>query len=139
MTVLSLLLALVLWAGLALGAPLADMNVPADRLFAACLSAGLLAIAFGMLALALGCATGRKGTATGVSAGLAVAFYFVNALAPSVDFPSWVRKISPFYYYIGHSPLTNGVNGLHAAVLVALAAVLLLAAYLGFRRRDLSS
>ncbi|WP_286218893.1 hypothetical protein [Paraoerskovia sediminicola] len=46
-------------------------------------------------------------------------------------------KLSPWYYYLGSDPLTNGVDWLHLAVLAAVAAVGLGLAARYFPRRDL--
>jgi len=48
-----------------------------------------------------------------------------------------MQKLSPFYYYSGHDPLTQGVDLLHIAVLAGLTAVLVLAGLAGLRGRDL--
>ena len=50
---------------------------------------------------------------------------------------SWLKYLSPFYYYAGHDPLGNGVDLADLAVLAAATAALIMIATLGFRRRDL--
>ena len=64
--------------------------------------------------------------------------YFLNALAPLVESLESSRMLSPFYYYIGADPLTNGLNPGHVAVLIGLTAVLLAVALFTFNRRDLA-
>ena len=54
----------------------------------------------------------------------------VEALEPS-------RKLSPFYYYMGADPLTNGLDPVHAGVLIALTVAFLAVALVTFERRDL--
>ena len=131
-------LALVLWLGAAIGALAVDMDISLGRMAEATLSAALLGMAFGALALTLGCATGKRGLSIGVASALGVAVYFLNALAPLVEALEPLSKLSPFYYYIDADPLTNGLNLLHAAVLIGLAVVLLTGALITFERRDLA-
>ena len=98
----------------------------------------MLGLTFGALALALGCATGNRGLSIGVASALGVVAYFLNALVPLVEVLEPSRKLSPFYYYIGADPLTNGLNLGHVAVLIGLAVVLLAVAIITFNRRDLA-
>ncbi len=135
---LALLLALVLWVGLIIGAAVVGMDISLGRLLAACFSATLLGVAFGMFAFALGCSTGNGSLASGLAGVLAVIFYFLNALAPVVDFLKPYQKFSLFYYYIGGEPLTRGLNAGHVSILIAVTVAMLGLAVLGFRRRDLA-
>ena len=130
-------LAFLLWVSLALGVVAVDLDVSALRLAAVSLNTALLGIAFGAFALALGCITGARGTSAGAASGVAMAAYFLNALAPLSDALAPLQKLSPFYYFIGADPLTNGLNALHAGVLVALTAVAVGVALFAFERRDL--
>jgi ABC-2 type transport system permease protein len=98
-----------------------------------------LAVSFGSIALAVGCWRGRRGVAVAASTSLAVAAYLLNILAPSVDGLSRYQVLSPFYHYIDYDPLRTGFSALHLFVLVAIAAVALALALLGFERRDLAS
>jgi len=137
MVVLTVVLVFVLWVGLSIGAGIVKMDISLSRLGAMCLSTALLGIDFGMLALALGCATGSRGLAIGGTAGLALLSYFVNALSPVVDTVRHFQNFSLFYYYIGGEPLVNGLNAGHVVIMLAVAAVILGLAILGFRRRDI--
>ena len=74
----------------------------------------------------------------GGASAIGVAAYFLNALAPLVDVLEPLTRLSPFYYYIGADPLTNGLNLLHAAVLTGLTLALLAVALVTFERRDLA-
>ena len=134
--VATLALAVFLWLGLAVGAVIVDMDVSLLGLAAASLSTALLAVAFGALALALGCITGVRALSAGVASAVAIAAYFLNALVPLSDTLTPFQKLSPFYYFIESDPLTNGLNLLHAAVLVGLTAVALGVALVSFERRD---
>ena len=131
-------LAAVIWIAVVVGALAVDMDIGPDRVAAATLSAALLGSLFGALAMALGSATGKRGMTLGVSGGGAVVAYLVNALAPISDIIEPARFVSPFYYYSGADPLTNGLDPLHTLVLVAATAILSLAAVVTFERRDIA-
>jgi ABC-2 type transport system permease protein len=130
---------LALWLGMAVGARIVDMEISVWRIGEATLSAGLLGMSFGAVALAVGSATGKRGLSMGATSALGVAAYFVNALAPLAEGIEGLQKLSPFYYYIGGSPLVNGLNLAHAGVLVALTAVAVAVALVTFQRRDLAA
>ena len=131
-------LAFLLWVSLAVGAVAVDLDVSALRLAAASLSTALLGVAFGAFALALGCITGARGVSAGATSAVAMAAYFLNALAPLSDALAPLQKLSPFYYFIGADPLTNGLSVLHAVVLLGLTAAGLGVALLTFERRDVT-
>lgn len=132
-------LALLLWASIAALGPPFDLRVGLWNLAAACLGIFLLAVAFGSAALAIGSARGSRVLALGVSAAVAFASYILNVLAPAVDALGTIRKVSPFYLYIGTEPLRRGLNVGHAATLAAVAVVLAAVAVVTFERRDLAA
>ena len=134
----TILLAVIYWVGLAVGMAVVAEDMNLLNLASACFSAALLGMTFGTLSLAIGCATGRRNLAMAGAGGLAVVTYFLNALAPVIDFLEPFRGLSPFYYSIGGDPLYNGLNAGHAGVLIGLTAVFLVASLLLFERRDLS-
>ena len=130
-------LGLVLWLSLVVGARTVGMDIGAGRLGGATLGAVLLAVAFGSIALLVGAAAGRRSRAIGLSAAMAVAAYLVNSLAPLVSSLDTIRKVSPFYYYAAGNPLRNGLDPLHALVLLLLAVVAAAAACVAIERLDL--
>ena len=130
-------LAFVLWLSVVVGALLVDMELGLVKSAAVTLSSLLLGLGFGTLALAMGSALGRRGTSIGVTGAIALAAYFVYALAPLVEGIEHAAKISPFHYYIGADPLSNGLNYLHALVLVTVIAGLATVGAIMFTRRDL--
>jgi ABC-2 type transport system permease protein len=115
---------------------LVDMRLPVGNVCAAMLHLALLALVFGTLALAIGAGTGHPGLSRGVPAGLAVLAYVVNGLAPIVSWLEPLQPFSPFYQYIGHDPLRNGIDVTSVGVAVTTIAVLAGAAVVGFGRRD---
>ena len=133
------ILALVLWLALLVGVAAFDLNVSAAHLAAATASATLLALAFGAVSLAAGAAAGRAAVAIGVSAAAAVAAYVVNGLADLVGFLEPLQKASPFYHYVAHDPLRNGLAPSHALFLLGVGAAASVLAVLLFERRDLAA
>ena len=131
-------LAAVLWVSVVVGVVIVDMDISLARVAEATVSATLLGTFFGALALALGCATGGRGLSVGVSGAVAVVAYFINALRPVVEGIEPTRYLTPFYYYIGADPLTNGLELGHVAVLVGATLALFAIAALTFERRDLA-
>ena len=114
------------------------MDIGLGRLAGATLSAALLALVFGGFALVLSCVSHKRGLSIGAASALGVAAYFVNALAPAVEDLDPFQKLSPFYYYIGADPLTNGLHLGHTAILIGFTIVPLVFAWYTFERRDLS-
>lgn len=132
-------LGVALWAALALGSIAADMGVSAARLGGAVASGVLLGSTFGMLALALGAFTGSRPLAIGAASGVAVGSYLLNGLAPLVDVLEPYRLASPFYFYSAADPVSNGLDPVHALVLLGMTGALWGLAVAGFARRDLQT
>ena len=129
------LVAAVLWlAMLAIAGPAELEGVTAAEttqlaLFGACL---------GALAFAVGAATGRKALALGASAGVAVLTYLANGVFPQVQGLEWTRDLSPWHWYLGGEPLTNGLQTSDALLLLAVTVVLVAAGSWRFNRRDVA-
>lgn len=139
LTIALIFVAFAFWLGLAIGAASVKMDLSIGRLAEATLSGVLLALALGMLALAVGCIRGDRGLSASVASAIGVVAYFLNALGPQVEALKPYQKLSLFYYYIGASPLTNGLNPGHATVLLGLAILFLIVALVAFEHRDLSA
>ena len=133
----SVVLGLVLWAVLVIGALAIDMEVSVAHLAAVTFSTVLLGVTFGALAFCAGCFTGKRSTSVAIVSGVAVVTYLLNAASGIVSYMQVAKWLSPFFYYNGANPLANGLHPGHTAVLLATIAMLLGAGYLGFTRRDL--
>lgn len=97
----------------------------------------LMVLVFGGIALVVGAATGRARLASAVSAAVAVVAYFVWSFFPlSEAFEGWA-VISPFEYFLGSDPLSNGMAWGDAAVLAVVFVVLVAVSVPLFERRDL--
>ena len=101
-------LALVLLATVAVGSWLVDLEIGFDRVVAASVSVGVLALFFGTIALAAGSIRPGRARAIAVAAGVAVASWLLDGLGQAVDvLDSW-RPVSPYYQAIGRNPLREG-------------------------------
>ncbi|MBF6135126.1 ABC transporter permease subunit [Nocardia otitidiscaviarum] len=120
------------------GAASADMGIPAGNILAAVAGLGLLTLTVGAITLLAGAATGHRGTALAVAALVAVLGYLANNLGGMIDGAQWLRRLSPFYYAGGDSPLVNGWNIGYLAVLAVLVAIAVGLSLAAFDRRDLA-
>lgn len=131
--------AVLLVAMLALRGPFQLDEVAAGGLVAINLQLALFGACFGALAFAVGAATGSRAAALGAGAGAAVLAYLANSVFPQVSSLSWTRSVSPFHWYLGGSPLTDGVQWSGVALLVGTTLVLVAAGTAAFTRRDLKA
>lgn len=132
------LLAFVLWAGLAICAWIFGIDISLLKVAEANLSVLALAMVFAALSLFLGCLTGNRGMSLGISSGLAVLTFLLNTLGGLVEGLKDYRFLSPFYQYVEPNTLKNGLDGGHFLVLVGLAIVFFLLSIPAFTRRDLA-
>ena len=65
--------------------------------------------------------------------------YLLKSFAPSVDWLEPFRVLSPFYYYIDHDPLRQGISAGDVVVLTGVTVVALVVALVTFERRDLAA
>ena len=132
-----IVLAVATWIGLVVGVVGIDMDISLLKVAEGTLSASLLGMAFGTLALTLGSATGRRAYSIAIASVIGITSYLINALTPAVELLEAARFISPFHYYIGSDPITNGLHLGHSGVLLLLAIVLYVLAKVAFKKRDL--
>ena len=124
-------------AGLILWARIAGVDLDVGGVASGSVMLGLVSLFFGAMGLALGAATGRRGVSGGVTGAFAVAAFLLNAFTPLIDWLHPARFATPFYYYKGNDPLTNGLSPAHVLTLAAGAVVLAAVSVLAFERRDL--
>jgi ABC-2 type transport system permease protein len=129
--------ALGTFLGLIAGVAVAGGGVGIGHLAALCLHLMFFGLCIGAVALALAALTGRRSIASGGAASFATLGFLVNGFAPLVDGLSWLKYLSPFYYYEGHDPIGNGVHPTDLLVLALATAALTAAAVVAFGRRDL--
>lgn len=132
-----LVVAFAAWIGLIAGVALAHGGISVAHLGAYALHLAFFGFAIGAVGLALGAATGRPGTASGVAAAIALASWLINGFAPLDHSIDWLKYLSPFYFYAGSDPLTQGVDTAHLAVLGLTTLALTAVAAAMIERRDI--
>jgi ABC-2 type transport system permease protein len=135
--VLVVIVAVAAWVGLLIGVALGGGGIGVGNTAAFAVHLAFFRLAIGAVALALGAGTGRRALASGVAAGVGVFGWLINGFAPLVSALDWLRYLSPFYYYAGHDPLTQGIDAGDLAVLGVVAVALAAVGMLAFERRDL--
>ncbi|MEW6182340.1 MAG: ABC transporter permease subunit [Bacillota bacterium] len=139
MVLCAVILSFLTVVGIASGKNTAELNLAIGQIAAATVACALLGLFFGALALGVGCIRGSHSLSIGIASAAAVASYFLNALAPLVQYLKPYRKLSPFYYYTGGDPLANGLSPGNTMVLIVLAAALVFVSIFFLERRDLQS
>ena len=132
------LLGIIFWLMLWAGATAVEMDISASNLAAATIGVLCLGLLFGTLALAIGAITGNRGLSIGIAAAVGLGAYMLNGLGQNIEALEEIRKVSPFYLYIGNLPLQNGLSLGHMAALLGATLVLLFLAIVTFNRRDVS-
>jgi ABC-2 type transport system permease protein len=125
------------WIGLVAGVAAAGGGISIANTTALSVHLAFFGFFLGALALALAGITGRKAIATAGAAAVGVVGFLVNGFAPLVEGLDWLKYLSPFYYYAGHDPLSNGVEWSGLVVLALATVVLTVVAVQGLRHRDL--
>ena len=131
-------LGLVLWAGTLAAARVADLGVGVGPVTAATAGLVLLSLGFGAVALAAGALVGRRALVLGVTAALAVGAYLAWTVGSQVDALGPVKRLSPFWWYLGGDPLRTGLDAGHLALLAAVPLALLGVTLWAMGRRDVA-
>jgi len=130
--------AFILW-GFGIVSPLwLDIDMTGLHLGAMILALFVNSLVYGFTALAIGSWSGNRGAASGASVALMIIGYLAASLFPLTANLKWVGELFPWHYYSSSTPVINGADWGHIAVLVALALVLFGVAYVGVVRRDLN-
>ena len=93
-------------------APSTGLNrgLSSAHIVAATVAATLTAFTFAGVAFAVGAATGRRGTALALAAGLAVAGYLLEGLAPQVNVLHPTGAVNPWHWLLSADPLRHGLT-----------------------------
>jgi ABC-2 type transport system permease protein len=134
----SVFLSIVIWLSVVIGAAMVKMDLSIAGPLSVTVSALLLSTTFGALALAATAMNGKRGIAIGISGGVGFLTYFVYALAPLSETLKHGSKISPWHYYITADPLSNGLNLVHAGILISITILFCAIALFMFNKRDIS-
>lgn len=129
----------VLWVAALVVPQVLDVSTAGYDVNALMLMMFVNAVFYGFLALSIGAWSGNTGVASGVSAGLMIVGFLAVGLLPLVESLAGLAKVFPWYYYNSGDALNQGMPWGDFAILVGLAAVFAIAAFVGFNRRDLRS
>lgn len=121
------------WVGIVI----ASLDVPASHVVA--ISAhlalfGAVVVGAGMLLAIL---LGRRVMSMVITSGIVLVAYVWGSFAPLSDALEDVAVLSPWYWYFGSDPLTNGFHLGHLALSALLATLLIVVAIRRFDRQDL--
>lgn len=122
------------------GAKLVDFTgVGAGGIALVTLMSAALGLVFGALAFMF-TALGKlgRGAAIGISALVGVASYLVSSLDKTVEWLQFPAKLLPFHYYHPAEILGGGFKLSEFLGFIAVVLVLMVIAWLAFRRRDIS-
>lgn len=125
------------WVGLIIGVAVGGGGITIAHITALAIQLAFFGLATGAVAIAIGAGTGRKSLAAGGAAAVGILGWLINSFAPLVSAISWLKYLSPFYYYAGRDPLTHGVYVLGLIVLGVLTLLLTALALAGIERRDI--
>lgn len=98
-----------------------------------------IALVCGTVSLAVGAITGARTLALGAGAGVLVGAFLLNALGNISPDYDWMHAISPVSWAYGEKPLLHGWDLTGLALLYGTVAVLALAGWAVFTRRDITS
>ena len=129
----------VLWVAALVVPQVLDVSTAGYDVNALMLMMFVNAVFYGFLALSIGAWSGNTGVASGVSAGLMIVGFLAVGLLPLVESLAGLAKVFPWHYYNSGDALNQGMPWGDFAILVGLAAVFAIAAFVGFNRRDLRS
>jgi ABC-2 type transport system permease protein len=121
---------------LAISNPAFALELSAAHIAAAVAGLALLGLLFGWIALAVGAATGKRGLAVALPAGLAAGGYLVSGLHSLAGWLDPFRFLSAFWW-LGTSPLQDGIRGSGTLVIALVAVAVLLGGAVLVERRDL--
>jgi ABC-2 type transport system permease protein len=126
------------FAGTMLGALMVGEagNIDMARLALATLMTWLVTMVFTVLAFAIGAITGKKGMSGIVAGFLAFATFMITTLAGTATVLKSVNHFSPFKYFNTPSIMKTGLDTGNLFILLAIIAILALAGWFWFVRRD---
>ena len=136
---------LILGLAYAVGAMLGEANLGVPVTVAGALLAGLnlslLLFFYAMLALIVSNYTHSASAAAGIAGGLYGIFFILNGTGRIFPSVSWLRRLSPDYYYDLSKPLITsyGTNVADMLFLLALGLILLAGSLALFTRRDIGA
>ncbi len=139
MSLLLLLASFGIFAGTYIGALIIGEagNLDASRLLLATFMTWIITLFFGVMAYAIGAVTGKKGMAGIVAGFLAFATFMITTLSGTAEVLRTVNYISPFKYFNTPSIMKTGLDTNNLLILVVGIALMAVAGWIVFRKRDI--
>lgn len=116
-----------------------DDGLPWWGLWSAGVATYALVMLQASLGFAVGAATGSRGAAIAAATVFAVLGFVAQLVGSAADALSWLRDLSPWYWLMNSSPLTEAPGVLNTAVPLGLAVVITAAGIVLFDRRDVTA
>ena len=132
-SVVAVLCGLGTWVGIQLG----GLGIPAGHVAAISLHLLLLGVVVGLATVIAAVLVPRARIAMAIGGALALVAYTWGSFVPLSDSLEGLAVLSPWHWYYGSEPLTNGVDWGYVGLFVALGAILAAVAVYLFDRRDL--
>lgn len=135
----ALLPPVALLAGCAVGLTTVDAPQPVSWTDYLPPAAGLslVLLSIGACGVLLASQSRRRGQAAAVLVGLTLVCYWLDFMGDYWDALETVRLLSPFHYFEPALAASSGIPGRHVLILVSIAVVCTVGAFLNFRRQDL--
>ena len=124
-------------AGTWLGVRIGSLDVPASPVAAITLHLLLFGAVVSGTAMVVAVATGRRVASMVITACIVMVAYAWGTFAPLSNSLDALAILSPWYWYFGADPLTNGVHVGHLALLTVLAVGLMAVSVRRFTQREL--
>lgn len=138
LAIFTLVTLLVTYLAFVVGGMIAGVDqMDEGRMLEGVFNMGPMPLFFATLALCIVGVKGGRGMALGVTLGIMAATYLLFTMGDLANIPTWIQRLSPWYYYDGLDVMQNGINLGRAGLLLALTAVLLGIGMWGFERRDI--
>lgn len=138
LVVISGITVLGLYIGIILTMPFVEGAVIGlDELLALLAMTWLLMVTFGTIAFGIGSITGERGAATAISIVTIIGSFILSTFGQAVDWLKDYEWLSLIYYFPATDIVRDGISGINVLVLSAVTVILLIAALVVFRRRDI--
>lgn len=136
--VVTLVMVLAIIVGMYITMPFVDgATIPLQELSWLLLTSWLLMITFGTIPFAAGMMTGKRAVAMAAGVLVVIGSFILSTFGQAVDWLADYEQLSLLYYFPATDIVRDGINWPDMALLGGLTFVLLIAAVLVFRRRDL--
>ncbi len=138
MVVAILAICVIFGLGMWTGGLSVGQDVPATTWLLAALNIFPITLFYASVTFALACVLRGRGVPLGVGAGLAVAGFILNGLAPLVEGLKPYRPLTIYYLFSASKPFSTGLDWPYTGILLAGSLVFLGLALFTFERRDIT-